>query len=199
MINNKDRSMWFGASDTSFICGNYDTKTFLKFWFIKLGFDENNFTNKFIETGNVYEHKIAILIEKELNLKLKKDKQYKIRMLKLRVNLDCENNNIPFEIKTTNKVWEDIPRNYWQQIQVQMFIKKVKFGYLCDYLVDENYYSNWFIDLQSDRLNIRKINYDNGFIQNEYLPRLKYLNSCLKNKSIPTNYGLIKYLGEKNE
>ena len=63
MITNKDRSGWFGASDTKFIVGNYDTKTFLKWWLTKLGLSENNFSNKYTEAGTAYEHRIARFIE----------------------------------------------------------------------------------------------------------------------------------------
>jgi len=46
MITNKDRSGWFGASDTSTIVGNYKTKTFKKWWLVKLGLSENDYSIK---------------------------------------------------------------------------------------------------------------------------------------------------------
>lgn len=43
MIHNHDRSKWFGASDTSTIMGRWDTKTFERFWRVKLGIDREHF------------------------------------------------------------------------------------------------------------------------------------------------------------
>jgi hypothetical protein len=42
MIKNQDRSKWFGASDTSMIMGNWQTKTFNDWWMVKLGITTNN-------------------------------------------------------------------------------------------------------------------------------------------------------------
>ena len=58
MIASKDRSNYFGASDTSYIVGNWNTKSFEKWWLIKLGIARNDFTSESIQAGNNYEHKI---------------------------------------------------------------------------------------------------------------------------------------------
>ena len=37
MIADQDRSGWFGASDTSYVMGNWHTKTFKDWWLKKMG------------------------------------------------------------------------------------------------------------------------------------------------------------------
>ena len=61
MISNKDRSKYWGASETSKIVGNWDTKTFMELYLVKLGVAENNFTKcsgfvtmHKIKTGSIY-------------------------------------------------------------------------------------------------------------------------------------------------
>ena len=195
MIKNKDRSKWFGASDTSFIMGNYDTKTFLIWWLKKLGLDKSNFSNKYTMAGTYYEHRIVKLLESLIGEKLKVDRQVKLRHLRLRVNLDSESNKTIYEIKTTSKEVDKVPKNYWQQVQVQMFVTKKHSAKIVFYLVDENYYDNYFLELEKQRLKIFKIEYDSDFINN-YLIRLKYLVKCLKEKKVPSNEGLENFKGE---
>ena len=84
MIANKDRSWWFGASDTDYIVGSWDAKTFQKWWLVKLGLSSMDFSNKYTRAGTHYEH--AIL--DALNIPMQKDKQVLIPFLRLRVNLD---------------------------------------------------------------------------------------------------------------
>ena len=84
MISNQDRSKWFGASDTQYIVGNWNTASWRKWWLVKLGFSKNNFQNIYTLAGTHYEHKIL----DSLGSPLKKDKQIKIRSLRLRVNYD---------------------------------------------------------------------------------------------------------------
>ena len=57
MIASKDRSNYFGASDTKYIVGNWNTKTFEKWWLIKLGLHQSNFTNESMLAGTNFEHK----------------------------------------------------------------------------------------------------------------------------------------------
>ena len=196
MIKNKNRSNWFGASDTSYIMGNYDTYSFSKWWFEKLGIFDNNFKNKYTETGNAYEHKISKLVENKYKVKLKLDKQIKIKKLKLRVNFDASHKNFNVEIKTRNKIWKNAPKNYWQQVQVQMFADNKQKTILATYLVDEEYYNNWFLKLDKNRYEDYIIDYDKEWINKEYLPRLKYLCYCLKNKLVPNNKNLKSFKGE---
>ena len=119
MLKNHDRSKYFGASEVSKIMGNWDTKTFMELYLVKLGVAENNFTNTYLMAGNAYERKIA----ESLGLKMKFDRCIKLRKLRLRVNLDAETKDCIYEIKThkaTDKEWKPSTA-YWQQCQVQMF------------------------------------------------------------------------------
>lgn len=198
MITNSDRSKWFGASDTHFITGNYDTQTFLSWWLVKIGIIKNNFKNKYTETGSYYEHKIAKLVEEVYEEKLVLDRQVKLRRLRLRVNLDANTKTAIHEIKTTNKPFKKLPNNYWQQVQVQMFGTKIHKGFVDAYEVTEEYYENFFIPLEKDRLTQFEVNYDKEWINTIYLPRLKYLVYCYKKGINPTNDGFNRSKYEKS-
>ena len=95
MIKDHDRSGWFGASDTSTIMGNWNTKTFEQWWLVKLGLRVNNYTNVKMQTGSALEHRIL----DHLGI-TKRDRQIKIRPLRLRVNLDGEDRRLVHEVKT---------------------------------------------------------------------------------------------------
>ena len=96
MIKNKNRSYYIGASDTKYVMMNWNTKTFKKWWLIKLGLDENNYQNKYTKAGTNYEHKII----DALNIpNIEKDKQI-IVLERLRINLDANTKNEIHEIKT---------------------------------------------------------------------------------------------------
>ena len=56
MIASQDRSGYFGASDVNYIIGNRNTKTFKKWWLIKLGLDVSHINNKYTMAGTHYEH-----------------------------------------------------------------------------------------------------------------------------------------------
>ena len=185
MIKDKDRSMWFGASDTAKIMGNWDTKTFAKWWCEKIGFLHNNFQTKYTLAGNFYEHKIANTIQEITGHKLKLDRQIRIRKMRLRVNLDSEDKDTIYEIKTFKKEDEDwkCPKNYIMQVRVQMWVTKKK-GCIIAYPMEEENYKNFFLPIERERLLRIDIEQDNLFIE-EYLKRLKYLAKCLKQKKYP--------------
>ena len=85
MISNHDRSGWFGASDTHWIMGNWETNSFRRFWLEKLGIIHNSFFTAATLAGTYYEHRIL----ESLGI-AQMDRQIKIRRLRLRVNLDGE-------------------------------------------------------------------------------------------------------------
>lgn len=184
MITNKDRSGFWGASETSKIVGNWDTKTFMELYLVKLGVTENNFTNTYLMAGNAYERKIA----QSLGLKMKFDRCIKIPKLRLRVNLDAETKDCIYEIKThkqTEKKWQP-PTSYWQQCQVQMFATgKHKCKLVAYPMTDENY-ENFFLEVDNEKVEVFDIEYDEEWINNEYLPRLVYLAECLKKRKTPS-------------
>ena len=184
MIKNKDRSKYFGASDVSKIMGNWDTKTFMNLYLVKLGARVEDFTNTYLMAGNAYERKIA----QSLGLKMKFDRCIKIPKLRLRVNLDAETKDCIYEIKThkqTEKKWQP-PTSYWQQCQVQMFATgKHKCKLVAYPMTDENY-ENFFLEVDNEKVEVFDIEYDEEWINNEYLPRLVYLAECLKKRKTPS-------------
>jgi len=181
VINNHDRANWFGASDTGYIVGNWTTKSFASWWLVKCGVTKNNFVTKEMITGTHYEHKIL----DELGI-VDRDRQIKIRKLRLRVNLDGEEENYINEVKTYNneKVFK-VKKSYWRQVQVQMYASKKGAKIIAYGLEPEDYY-NFYNPIDIKRISIHHIDYDSNFIEQEYLPKLKYLAKCLRTKAIPS-------------
>ena len=79
MIQSQDRSYYIGCSDTSIVVGNWQTKTFEKWWLEKIGIAKNNITTDAMIAGTYYEHKILDALEIE---NLEKDKQVIIEDLR---------------------------------------------------------------------------------------------------------------------
>ena len=183
MLKNQDRSGFWGASETSKIVGNWNTKSFMDLYLIKLGITENNFKNVYLMAGNVYERKIA----QSLGLSMKFDRCIKIPKLRLRVNLDAETKDCIYEIKThkaTDKCWKP-PLAYWQQCQVQMFATGKHKCKLVAYPMTDGNYDNFFLDVDREKVEIFDIEYDEEWVKKEYLPRLVYLAECLKKRKTP--------------
>lgn len=185
MIHNSDRSGWFGASDTSMVVGNWNTKTFKKWWLEKLGLAENTVNTKAMRLGTEYEHAILDC------LYCKKDEQLKIENLRLRVNYDGTTNNIVYEVKThkADKPFK-VSKAYWRQAQVEMYcFEQVKgilpLHYFVAYPLGEKEYKNYFCDIDESKILMLKTEYDENFINNEYLPKLEYLADCLIKGTYP--------------
>ncbi len=181
MIQSQDRSYYIGASDTSIVVGNWKTKTFEKWWLEKLGLNKNNLTNESIKAGNNYEHKILDSLEIE---GLQKDKQIIIN--RLRVNLDGNTNTCIYEVKTHKAEKEfKVSKQYWRQAQVEMYASKIHELYIVAYALEEKDYKNYFNKINKDRLKLIPIEYDNDFINDEYLPKLDILTQCLVKGEFP--------------
>ena len=181
MITSKDRSNYFGASDTQYIIGNWKTKSFEKWWLTKIGVHQNNFTNESMKAGTNYEHKIL----DALNIvDLEKDKQ--IIIDRLRVNLDGNTSTKIYEVKTYNfeKSFKP-PKSYVNQVLVQMYASNIKEACIVAYGLVESDYDNYFNEIDLDRLSFYEIEYDEQFINDVYLPRLNYLTECLKKGVMP--------------
>ena len=187
MIINQDRSKWFGASDTSIIMGNWNTQTFLNWWFVKLGFYNKSFNSWKMKCGNILEIPIIREIERKENIKIKLGKKpYYNKKLKIRVNYDGLRRDRCVEIKTCGKMFNEVPKNYWQQTQVEMNIKKKKQCDLYAYeMSDDDYLNPYFAKIDYNRIKCFEISYCEYFIEKEYKPRIKYLASCLKRRVIP--------------
>lgn len=191
MINQKnkykDRIGCFGASDTAFIMGNWNTATFLNWWQTKLGTMQNGFENIYTITGTHKEHQIAKWYADKTKQKLKLDRKIKLKKYSLVVNLDSETKDCIIEIKTfklSDKKWT-MPKKYWQQVQVQMFASKKHNAIILAYGLKEEDYNNFYLEIDKDRVLEIPIEYDKKWIQSEYLPRVIYLQSCLKARKTP--------------
>lgn len=181
MIASKDRSGYFGASDTKYIVGNWKTKTFQNWWLVKLGIIQNNFENKYTMAGTNYEHKILDSLDIP---DLEKDKQ--IIIDKLRVNLDGNTKNKIYEVKTYNyKKGFNLSKDYIQQVLVQMYATGIRDAEIVAYGLLESDYNNYLHNIDSERLSFYKIEYDSDFIEKIYLPKLDYLKECLESGAMP--------------
>lgn len=183
LIQNQDRSYYVGASDTSMVVGNWETKTFEKWWLEKLGLNKNNFSTEATKAGNNYEHKILDALNIE---DLEKDKQ--IIIDRLRVNLDGNTNTCIYEVKTHNANKEfKVSKQYWRQAQVEMYASNIKKLFIVAYALQEKDYINFFNEIDKNRIKMLEIEYDESFIKNEYLPKLEILTKCLKEGGYPAN------------
>ena len=197
MITNKDRSGWFGASDTKYIMSNWNTTTFMNWFQSKCGTRDNSFSNVYTISGNLKEHQISKYYSETHKEKIVLDRQVKIKKLKLRVNLDCETKTKIIEIKThkySESEWI-MPKEYVWQVWVQMFATRKRIACIYVYAMKDEDYDNFFLPIDDKRIDEIPIEYNEQWIQNEYLPRLVYLVKCLIKKQTP-NYD--EFLKEKN-
>lgn len=182
MIDSKDRSGWFGASDTSRILGKFDTKTFSLFWLEKLGIASNTFTNDSLLAGTYYEHEIL----DSLGLPIEKDAQILIPDLHLRVNLDGNTEDAIYEVKTHNIEKKfTVPVQYKRQVWVQMYASGFRKAFIVAYGLTQDDYRNFFHRIDESRICIYPIEYNEEFIERTYLPRLRYLSGCLNEGRFP--------------
>ena len=184
MIHSKDRSGYIGASDTSFVVGNWNTKTWKKWWLEKLGLSRNELNTKAMKCGNAFEGKILDTIG------CNKDLQIIIEDLRLRVNLDGNTKDTIYEVKTfrDDKVFK-ISKPYWRQSQVEMFAFKQKYGilpnlFITAYPLSEHEYRNYFVDIDKDKLQFLPVEYDEDFIS-DYIMKLKILKKCMDVGTMP--------------
>lgn len=180
MIADQDRSGWFGASDTNTIMGNWSTKTFANWWSQKLGINTAHFTNAAMNAGTYYEGAVLDYIGAP-----RRDHQILLPELLLRVNLDGDGPRQIYEVKThkAEKPFK-VTKAYWQQVQVQMYAKKIEEGcaplaQIVSYGLREEDYKNFFNEIDRARVKRHYIEYDGGFIT-QYLVRLEYLAKCLR-------------------
>ena len=171
MIHDKDRSGWFGASDSHKILNpNHDTKTWQEWWKVKLGIIESAFQgNRYTEAGERFEHPILMCFDKDINL----DRQLILEDKLLRVNYDGDKDGIIFEVKThkADKPFE-ITAYIEAQVQTQMYVwnEKAEAGEvpplkeLCilSYALNEEDYRNenpTVDDVDFDRIKVSIVKY----------------------------------------
>ena len=182
MIASKDRSGYFGASDTDKIIGNYGTKTFENWWMQKLGINTDHFENKYTSAGTHYEHRIL----ESLGIPMEFDKQIIIEDLLLRVNLDGNDDTTIFECKTYKfDNGFKMPKKYINQVMVQMYASGLRKAKIVVYGLLEGDYDNYFKPIDKQRLKEYTVEYDERWIDEVFLPRLRYLAQCLKEGRFP--------------
>lgn len=182
MIASQDRSGYFGASDVSFVVGNWKTATFEKWWMQKMGINRDRFDNRYTSAGTHYEHRIL----ESLGIPMEMDKQVIIEDLKLRVNLDGNDTDTIYECKTY--IFEKgfkMPKKYIEQVQVQMYATGLKKAKIIHYGLKEEDYDNYFNPIDPERRGEAIIEYDERWVNDVFLPKLKYLAECLTEGRYP--------------
>lgn len=213
MIQSYDRAYWIGASDTKYVMNdNRSTKTWLSWWNVKIGIEENLFTgNIFTRMGTLYEHPILDALDPNI----RKDLQLKIPKYNLRVNYDGDLDGWIYEVKTHR---EDKPLDigvgsiYYNQCQVEMFgykqylkesavyydwhtrehLPEFKGLYIVDYPLKVDEYSKLEIMEQGgmpvlidkSRIKLHRIKYNKGFVS-DYKSRVKFLAKRIRDGRVP--------------
>lgn len=182
MISDKDRSGYFGASDTDKVIGNWKTKTFEKWWMQKIGLNKDNFNNRYTAAGTHYERRIL----ESLEIPMFYDGQIVLEDVRLRVNLDGHTANCIYECKTHKQ--ENgfrMPQKYINQVQVQMYAFGIYRAEIVSYGLVEKDYDNYFNPIDPERRQRHFVRYDAEWIDKVYLPKLTYLAECLKEGRFP--------------
>lgn len=192
MIRSKDRSYYIGASDTSFVVGNWNTKNFERWYATKQGFYSMDYTNDYMRAGTHFEHRILDALEIK---GLRKDEQ--IIDGRLRINLDGCTDYAIYEVKThsIDKPFK-VTKAYRQQVIVEMFAAEIRNAQIVAYGLEAADYKNFYRDIDTSRLTFHPIEYDREFIEQVYLPRFCYLAACLERGAFPKENELVEQWSE---
>ena len=182
MIASKDRSGWFGASDVDKIVGNYNTKTWLDWWLVKMGVARNDIETVAMNAGTHKEHQIL----EHVSPFMETDKQIIIEDLRLRINLDGNVVKHIYEVKThsAEKVFKPSKKQI-QQVMVQMYGFESREADILSYGLTVEDYKNYFLPIDSERLKHHPIAYDEKWMGTVFLPRITYLADCLIKGILP--------------
>ena len=182
MIASKDRSGWFGASDVDKIVGNWNTKTWLDWWLVKMGVARNDIETVAMNAGTHKEHQILEFVSPFMEM----DKQILIPELRLRINLDGNVVKRIYEVKThsAEKVFKPSKKQI-QQVNVQMFGFGSRWAEILSYGLTEEDYKNYFLPIDPDRLVHHPIGYDERWMGTVFIPRIEYLADCLIKGILP--------------
>jgi hypothetical protein len=175
MIKSHDRSYYIGASDTNYVVGSWNTKTFDKWYGTKLGIYSQDFMNEYMRAGTAYEHKILEF----LNVPgMVMDSQKVIG--RLRVNLDGNTRDTIYEVKTyIHENGFKVSKQYLGQAMVEMYTYSIRNHYIVSYGLEQEDYNNYYRDIDQKRLSFHPVTYDEKFINDIYLPRYETLCKCL--------------------
>lgn len=179
MIKNQNRSGWIGASDTYKAMMPFDSKTFRAFWLEKLGVTSGHFRSKAMMAGSWYEHRIL----DQLGIK-RRDRQIRLRPLRLRVNLDGEDRDTIYEVKTYGGEAFKVSPAYWRQAQAEMFAARKKLVIVAYRLLPEDY-ENYFNPIDLARISFHPVEYDPDWVRSQYCPRLLLLADFLRKGAMP--------------
>lgn len=192
MISDHDRSYYIGASDVGFVIGNWDTKTFAKWYQAKAGFCSMNFSNNAMMAGTAYEHQIL----DSLGIwNMVKDRQ--IIQGRLRVNLDGDTGDCIYEVKTYQ--FSDgfkVPKKYREQVCVQMYASGIRKAYIVAYGLEDKDYNNFYREIDPARLQMIPVEYDEQFVNERFLPRFRYLSDCLDRGGFPRKEEFLEWIAQ---
>lgn len=190
LIASKDRSGWFGASDVDKIVGNWNTKTWMDWWLVKMGVAKNDIETVAMNAGTHKEHQIL----EHISPFMETDRQMMYAPLRIRINIDGNIRNHIYEVKThsAEKLFKP-SKKYVQQVMVQMywwgmcpdFDSLPRVADIVSYALKDDDYKNYFLPIDPERLSFHPIVYDEKWIETVYLPRLTYLADCLRKGVLP--------------
>lgn len=162
--------------------GKWDTNTFTEWWLTKLGINNQIFTNRYVAAGTHLEHRIL----ESLGIPMELDKQIIIEDLRLRVNLDGNDDDTIYECKTYKlENGFKMPVKYLRQVQVQMYASGLRKAKIIVYGLTEEDYNNYFLPIDPARILIFDVNYDEVWVNEWYLPNLRYISQRLKEGRYP--------------
>lgn len=181
MITDLKRDYFFGASDTYTIMMSFDTKTFQKWWQVKIGAEEPTADNIYTRAGNLYEQPI-------LDSLLVPYRNEVFQVGQIRVNLDGRTDESVVEVKTHKNAYK-LSKAHWMQCQVEMFASVSSHAILVAYqMFDEDYElaeAGLVGEIDLSRIEIFPLEYDEDFIT-QYLERVNYLSKCFREEVIPS-------------
>ncbi len=181
MIASQDRSGYFGASDVKFITGNWNTKTWMEWYLEKLGIPRKHIVTPAMSAGTHWEHRILDAIDPLIE----KDKQIIVEDLLLRVNYDGTTEDTDHEVKTYSFEKKFNAKQYYQQVQVQMFAGGYRKAKIHAYGLIAEEYDNYFLPVDLGRLQEIPVGYDPQWIEAVFLPKISRLSVCLREGRIP--------------
>ena len=182
MIHDYDRSGYIGASDVRYVMGSWQGKTFENWWMEKLGLRHKRYSNRFMEAGTAWEHRIL----QSLNIPgMELDNQFIREELKLRVNLDGNTQDKIYEVKTYRLKNGFHPQKWHElQVQVQMLGSGIRQGEILYYgLREQDYSCAGLVDV--GRIYRVPVSFDPAWLDQSYLPRHRELVRAMLGREYP--------------
>lgn len=154
--------------------GSWSTKSFDRWWAVKLGLSREDYKSDAMCAGTAYEHPVLQFIGAQ-----EIDKQILLPELRLRVNLDGNSGCHIYEVKTHGKPAFRPTKAYLQQVRVQLYAAgEGSTAEIIAYRLEAEDYKNYFREIDPERIARCPVEQDEDFLQ-AFLPRLEYLRDCL--------------------